>query len=125
MLGQDSIPGFYPRWHISFNITMLRLLSFNMDYYWASKSTISGEVRMLSFINILFLTILVCVQPSNSMTHKQRIATSHPMEVYSFAHFLAYVLYPPLYIAGPIMTFNDFMWQVCTRSNISTATLLM
>ncbi|KAF8602869.1 MBOAT-domain-containing protein [Ceratobasidium sp. AG-I] len=88
----DSIPGFYPRWHVSFNITMLRLLSFNMDYYWASKSTISGE-------------------PSSSMTHKQRIATSHSMETYSFANFLAYVLYPPLYIAGPIMSFNDFMWQ--------------
>lgn len=27
-------------------------------------------------------------------------------------NYIAYVLYPPLYIAGPIMTFNDFMWQV-------------
>lgn len=26
---------------------------------------------------------------------------------------MAYGLYPPLYIAGPIMTFNDFLWQVC------------
>lgn len=32
---QDSFRGLYPRWHISFNITMLRLVSFNMDYYWA------------------------------------------------------------------------------------------
>jgi hypothetical protein len=24
------------------------------------------------------------------------------------------VLYAPLYIAGPIMTFNDFLWQVLT-----------
>jgi D-alanyl-lipoteichoic acid acyltransferase DltB (MBOAT superfamily) len=24
------------------------------------------------------------------------------------------VLYAPLYIAGPILTFNDFMWQVHT-----------
>lgn len=27
----------YPRWWISFNITMLRLISFNMDYYWAYR----------------------------------------------------------------------------------------
>ena len=27
-------------------------------------------------------------------------------------NFLAFAIYPPLYIAGPIMTFNDFMWQV-------------
>ncbi|QRV89896.1 glycerol uptake protein 1 [Ceratobasidium sp. AG-Ba] len=39
----DSIPGFYPRWHISFNITMLRMLSFNMDYYWASKTPASSQ----------------------------------------------------------------------------------
>ncbi len=32
---QDSIEGIYPRWHVGFNITMLRLISFNMDYYWA------------------------------------------------------------------------------------------
>jgi hypothetical protein len=25
---------------------------------------------------------------------------------------MAYVLYTPLYIAGPFTTFNDFMWQV-------------
>jgi D-alanyl-lipoteichoic acid acyltransferase DltB (MBOAT superfamily) len=27
-------------------------------------------------------------------------------------NLIAYTLYPPLYIAGPIMTFNDFTWQV-------------
>lgn len=87
------IPGFYPRWHISFNITMLRLLSFNMDYYWAAKNTLANE-------------------PSSSMSHKQRVSTSHPLEVYSLTNFLVYVVYPPLYIAGPIMSFNDFMWQL-------------
>lgn len=34
------------------------------------------------------------------------------MQVYSPVNYLAYILYPPLYIAGPIITFNDFMWQV-------------
>jgi D-alanyl-lipoteichoic acid acyltransferase DltB (MBOAT superfamily) len=32
--------------------------------------------------------------------------------MYSYMNYIAYVLYPPLYIAGPIITFNDFMWQV-------------
>jgi D-alanyl-lipoteichoic acid acyltransferase DltB (MBOAT superfamily) len=36
-------------------------------------------------------------------------------EDYSLINFLAYCLYPPLYIAGPIITFNDFVWQVSTR----------
>lgn len=37
MDGQDAdwVRGFLPRWHVNWNITMLRLVSFNMDYYWA------------------------------------------------------------------------------------------
>lgn len=29
----------------------------------------------------------------------------------SFSTYLAYILYPPLYIAGPILTFNDYVSQ--------------
>lgn len=46
------------------------------------------------------------------MLDKQRPRVPHSLEFYSFANYLAYVLYAPLYIAGPIMTFNDFTWQV-------------
>jgi D-alanyl-lipoteichoic acid acyltransferase DltB (MBOAT superfamily) len=38
-LDEEKYEGFYPRWHISFNITMLRLVSFNMDYFWACRKT--------------------------------------------------------------------------------------
>lgn len=31
----DSLGGLMPRWEILFNITVLRLISFNMDYYWS------------------------------------------------------------------------------------------
>jgi len=41
---QDPWQGAYPRWHISFNITMLRLVSFNMDYHWACHTTTQSEV---------------------------------------------------------------------------------
>ena len=43
---------------------------------------------------------------------KRRVTVPHDDEYYSVLNYVAYVLYPPLYIAGPIMTFNDFMWQV-------------
>jgi D-alanyl-lipoteichoic acid acyltransferase DltB (MBOAT superfamily) len=46
------------------------------------------------------------------MGDKQRRSTAHPLDVYSFVNYVTYALYPPLYIAGPIMTFNDFFWQV-------------
>lgn len=31
----DSYGGLLPRWEILFNITVLRLVSFNLDYYWS------------------------------------------------------------------------------------------
>lgn len=48
------------------------------------------------------------------MVEKQRSTTPHSLEIYSFKNYIAYTLYPPLYIAGPIITFNNFLWQVRT-----------
>jgi D-alanyl-lipoteichoic acid acyltransferase DltB (MBOAT superfamily) len=56
-----------------------------------------------------------------ALTQKQRTTTSHPLAAYSFRNYLAYVLYPPLYIAGPIMSFNDWMWQVRTPNFLAKA----
>jgi D-alanyl-lipoteichoic acid acyltransferase DltB (MBOAT superfamily) len=52
------------------------------------------------------------------VSDKKRAAVFHSRETYTFRNYLAYVLYAPLYIAGPIITFNDFMWQVCMRQPI-------
>ncbi|KAI0696453.1 MBOAT, membrane-bound O-acyltransferase family-domain-containing protein [Cytidiella melzeri] len=89
----DNWEGIYPRWHVIFNITMLRLVSFNMDYYWACNNT--GPA-----------------QSGQSPDYKHRISAAHPLELYSFPNYIAYIIYPPLYIAGPIITFNDFFWQI-------------
>lgn len=89
----DSIKGIYPRWHVSFNITMLRLVSFNMDYYWACNK--AGPV-----------------DPDTALSEKQRPRVAHSLNTYTYMNYIAYALYAPLYIAGPIMTFNDFMWQL-------------
>ncbi|KAF8556486.1 MBOAT-domain-containing protein [Imleria badia] len=89
----DAFRGLYPRWQISFNITMLRLVSFNMDYYWAC-------------------TLPHPPVPESTLTEKQRCTLPHSLEHYTYANYLAYVLFPPLYIAGPILTFNNFMWQL-------------
>ncbi|TFY83924.1 hypothetical protein EWM64_g90 [Hericium alpestre] len=88
----DSLEGVYPRWHVSFNITMLRLVSFNMDYHWACNRAGAAD-------------------SGNELTERQRKTTYHALDVYSYRNYLAYTLYAPLYIAGPIMTFNDFVWQ--------------
>ncbi|KAK0460900.1 MBOAT, membrane-bound O-acyltransferase family-domain-containing protein [Desarmillaria tabescens] len=75
--------GVYPRWYISFNITMLRLVSFNMDYHVATTTP----------------------KPD-----------SHPPHAYTFPVYLTYALFAPLYIAGPIIPFNDFLAQIELQS---------
>ena len=39
----DSYSGLLPRWDVLFNITVLRLISFNIDYYWSLDRTRSGS----------------------------------------------------------------------------------
>lgn len=34
----NTIGGLVPRWEVSFNVTVLRLISFNLDYYWSLGS---------------------------------------------------------------------------------------
>ncbi|KAF8213891.1 MBOAT, membrane-bound O-acyltransferase family-domain-containing protein [Mycena galopus ATCC 62051] len=102
----DSFEGIYPRWHISFNITMLRLVSFSMDYYWACN-TVAGSSETSAVLN-----------------EKQRQTIAHPEAMYSYRNYLSYALYPPLYLAGPILSFNDYIWQHRKPLNISRASIL-
>ena len=85
------------RWDVHFNFTMLRLVSFNLDYYWSFNSdhelTIEDRDRT----------------PSND---KERVAQPAFAGDYCFTYYVAFALYAPLYVAGPIMTFNDFISQV-------------
>jgi protein-cysteine N-palmitoyltransferase HHAT len=47
-LGQwlDSYGGLQPRWEVLFNITILRLISFNMDRYWAQEQRGASPVEV-------------------------------------------------------------------------------
>jgi D-alanyl-lipoteichoic acid acyltransferase DltB (MBOAT superfamily) len=42
---------------------------------------------------------------------------------YTFINYLAYTLYPPLYIAGPIITFDDFMAQTRLPPSITSRSI--
>lgn len=39
----DSYGGLLPRWEILFNFTVLRMISFNMDYYWSLNQDRAGS----------------------------------------------------------------------------------
>lgn len=90
---------------------MLRLVSFNMDYHWACKTSTLSDVSEF-FCYHHFLNCSSSLKTNSPVTHKQRTTIAHPLGMYGFSNYLTYLWYPPLYIAGPIMTFNDFTWQV-------------
>ncbi|KAF8438295.1 MBOAT, membrane-bound O-acyltransferase family-domain-containing protein [Terfezia claveryi] len=95
----DELGGFMPRWEIHFNITMLRLVSFNMDYYWSHHHE-GGSVMEKRHLE------------GGAISERDRIETPCKKEDYSFFNYLSYSLYSPLYLAGPILTFNDFIDQL-------------
>lgn len=60
----DGYSGIMSRWHILFNITVLRLISFNLDYYW-SLDRRSGSPEEVS-IQILIFHVAVLMRTRRS-----------------------------------------------------------
>lgn len=50
------------------------------------------------------------------------MAISAPSDLYTFVHYLSYVLYSPLYLAGPVVSFNDYISQLRYPSPSITST---
>ncbi|ORX62945.1 glycerol uptake protein 1 [Hesseltinella vesiculosa] len=102
----DEYGGALRRWHILFKFVMLRLISFNMDYYWQAQKPRSEYKKNDDDLM--------------SLTDRDRIDIPCKPEDYNYVAFLAYILYTPLYLSGPILSFNDFISQMYVRSaNIS------
>ncbi|RYP54787.1 hypothetical protein DL768_000515 [Monosporascus sp. mg162] len=91
----DSHGGILSRWEISFNLTVLRMVSFNLDYYWSLDRSSYSPVEL---------------DPS-SLSEHDRISIPAQSKDYSFRNYVAYAIYAPLYLAGPIITFNDYISQ--------------
>lgn len=45
------------------------------------------------------------------LSERDRVSIPANFQDYSFRNFVAYAIYAPLYLAGPIITFNDFISQ--------------
>ncbi|KAI1181937.1 MBOAT, membrane-bound O-acyltransferase family-domain-containing protein [Nemania serpens] len=92
----DSYGGLMNRWEILFNITVLRLISFNLDYYWSLDRRGPSPVEL---------------DPS-SLSERDRVSTPAQAKDFSFRNYVAYAIYAPLYLTGPIITFNDYISQL-------------
>jgi len=120
----DSWGGLMARWEILFNITVLRLISFNLDYYWSldRRSASPVEVCCLSApsedhgmrANRTNVPKKKQLDPAN-LSERDRVSIPAKPKDFSFRNYLAYAIYAPLYLTGPIMTFNDFISQLRYR----------
>uniref|UniRef100_A0A452XYA9 Membrane-bound O-acyltransferase C24H6.01c n=1 Tax=Aegilops tauschii subsp. strangulata TaxID=200361 RepID=A0A452XYA9_AEGTS len=71
------------RWHICFNFVVLRMISFGCDYCWTLSSS--------------------------HFDHKEKGLS---VDKYTFLTYLCYLTYAPLYIAGPVVSYNAFAAQL-------------
>lgn len=124
LAGIDEYRG-VARWDVCFNLSLLRMLSFALDLHWR-RSTCNCRPTTL------------CAQQQlrgcsgNTGTHLPAVArirnqqevdtqgATEAAEGYGVIMYLSYVLYPPLYLAGPIMTYQHFASQLRKGSKVST-----
>ncbi|KAJ3681384.1 hypothetical protein LUZ60_015873 [Juncus effusus] len=104
------------RWHICFNFVVLRMISYGCDYYWAfSRRPFDLKKHMQR-----------CEVCSSGKTcyHALQENGLH-IEKYSFQTYFCYLIYAPLYISGPIVSFNAFTAQLDSpQKNYSSARIL-
>lgn len=105
----DSYRGVF-RWQISFNLVMLRMVSFGLDCHWARI----GRPAAISEEHLR--NCQVCRGGHGCYIARQERALS--LEEYGAATYFAYLLYPPLYIAGPIISYNAFASQLKAEQQV-------
>ncbi|RQM08373.1 hypothetical protein DH86_00002617 [Scytalidium sp. 3C] len=93
----DSHGGIMSRWEVLFNLTVLRLISFNLDYYWSLDRRAGSPIEKQ-------------LDPSN-LSERDRVSIPADARDYSFRNYVAYAIYAPLYLTGPIITFNEYISQ--------------
>ncbi|KAJ3302254.1 glycerol transporter, partial [Blyttiomyces sp. JEL0837] len=110
----DSMTGIQSRWWESLRFNVLRMISFNMDYRWRCLNGQHSQ-EMKERNENHRLNCPTCL--AGQSCPKARVETSLRHDDYNYVNFLAHILYVPLYLAGPVITFNDFINQMRRRSN--------
>ena len=97
----DAYAGVLPRWWTHFNLVVLRMVSYGVDLH--RRRVAEAEARSAT------------TSPTSSDADEGyfRLVEHPAAEVeHSLTEFVAYCLYPPLYLAGPTATFNAFASQL-------------
>ena len=86
------------------------MLSFSLDLHWARTDLPAAGPQLRLQVTKIELS-------------RARASQHLPLPAYNLITYLAYCLYPPLYIAGPIITFNSFTSQLASPPTINVFSL--
>lgn len=93
--------GFLSRWTVVFKISILRMISFNLDY---KKGHFEDK-----------MDFDCCGIDDQELCHKCRVRKN--TDDYTLKSYFMYIFYPPLYLSGPILTYNDFYHQIKSNNH--------
>ncbi|CAG9572841.1 glycerol_uptake_protein_-_putative [Leishmania major strain Friedlin] len=107
------------RWSVAFRMSTLRLIAFNYDLWEATHAAARARDRATAKHDT---SCVECAQlreqnaasaaalPAEaSRCYKYRTEYARDPADYNFLNYAAYVLFPPLYLAGPMSSFNAFV----------------
>ncbi|KAJ5383855.1 Membrane bound O-acyl transferase MBOAT [Penicillium concentricum] len=118
----DDLGGLMPRWEILFKVTVLRLISFNMDCHWSADYPAASPIETIKLTEFYKKKQL---DPA-ALSDRDRVKIPAEATAFTFRNYIAYVLYAPLYVAGPILTFNDYVSQQrYTSASLTRARIMM
>ncbi|CAJ2631645.1 unnamed protein product [Trifolium pratense] len=96
------------RWHICFNFVVLRMISFGLDYHWTNQDSHFDQEKHCQRCHIC---------KSGNRCYQALQERSLHINKFGYVVYLSYLVYAPLYIAGPIVSFNVFASQLDVPQN--------
>lgn len=96
-------------WQYPANFLVLRMVSFSLDRCWATYGRRSSSSSQEGSQSSLLLHSGSCSRSTSTSSSEEAESASLDMQDYGLLQYLSYALYSPLYIAGPVCSFNAYM----------------
>jgi D-alanyl-lipoteichoic acid acyltransferase DltB (MBOAT superfamily) len=103
------------QWHRVSNLCMLKVVSFMIDHHWkVSNKAVPTHEKHLNKCD-------ECTESIQCLKYRMESHGRH----FSCLSFMSYVFYPPLYLAGPTLTYNAWISQVIRPQETFSTSRLM
>lgn len=102
-------------WHVPANFLVLRIVSFMLDFHWASTALCASKKEKAQHEDSKEgggdnANTCPVREGCKFKSLTDGVVSDHlAIHQYSLVNFLSYCVYAPLYIAGPVVTFNAYV----------------